>query len=150
MEVALVGGGDARAPRRPADDGEDRVDDRHAEDDERDEQRGEEEVGLPGERLVRIGPAADHGGRRRHQQPEQQRAGVAHEDPRRVEVVGQEAEADAEHDDGHERADVGLRQQAELVEPLAVEEERARRDGDDAGGEAVEPVDEVDGVGHAR
>ena len=44
----------------------------------------------------------------------------------------------------------GCGQQAELVEPLAVEEERARRDGDDAGGQAVEPVDEVDGVGHAR
>ena len=94
-----------------------------------------------------IGAASDHRRRRRHQQPEQQRARVAHEDPRRVEVVGQEAEADAEHDDGHERADVGLRQQPELVEALAVEEERAGRDGDDAGGETVEAVDEVDGVG---
>ena len=74
---------------------------------------------------------------------------VAHEDPRRVEVVGQEPEADAEHDDRDQRADVRLGQQAELVEALAVEEERARRDGDDAGGQPVEPVDEVDGVGHA-
>ena len=49
VEVLLVGGGHAGAPGRPADDGEDGVEDRHAEDHERDEQRGEEE-----ERLARV------------------------------------------------------------------------------------------------
>ena len=38
----------------------------------------------------------------------------------------------------------------EVGEPLAVEEERAGADGDDAGGETVEAVDEVDRLGHAR
>ena len=33
---------------------------------------------------------------------------------------------------------------------LAVEEERQGADGDDAGGEPVEPVDEVDRLGHAE
>ena len=37
-----------------------------------------------------------------------------------------------------------------VAELLAVEEERAGGDGDDAGGEAVEAVDEVDRLGHAR
>ncbi len=43
---------------------------------------------------IGVGATADDARGRRHQQPEQQRAAVAHEDPRRVEVVRQEAEAD--------------------------------------------------------
>ena len=38
---------------------------------------------------------------------------------------------------------------ADVVEPERVEEERPRGDGGDAGGQPVEAVDEVDGVGHA-
>ena len=73
------------------------VEDRHAEDDERDEQRGEEEERLAAElrrRCCRRRASSTTAMSR----PEQQRAAVAHEDPGRVEVVGQEPEADAEHD----------------------------------------------------
>ena len=45
-------------------------------------------------------PCTRHG---REREPEQQRAGVAHEDPRRIEVVAQEAEAGAEDDRGQDR-----------------------------------------------
>ena len=41
-------------------------------------------------------------------------------------------------------------QQARVAELRGVEEEGAGGDGDDAGGQAVEAVDEVDGVGHAH
>ena len=73
------------------------VEDRHAEDQERHEQRGVEEVRLAREAAgCRIGAAADDARAHRHQQPEQQRAAVAHEDPRRVEVVRQEPDAHPE------------------------------------------------------
>ena len=65
-----------------------------------------------------------------------------------LKLWGRKPSVIAEHDDGDERPDVRRGQQAELVEALAVEEERAGRDGHDAGGQPVEPVDEVDGVGH--
>ena len=45
---------------------------------------------------------------------------------------------------------LGWRQQVELVQPLAVEEERERADRDDAGGQAVEAVDQVDRLAHAQ
>ena len=68
----------------------------------------------PGER--RVGVAADGDRDGGHEQPEQQRAGVAHEDLGRVEVVRQEAEARAEHGGGDERAGVvgadGVRRRA--------------------------------------
>ena len=101
VEVVLVGHRHAGAPAGPPQDREGRVDDRHPEDHERDEQRGEEEERLARER--RVGVAADGDRGRGHEQAEQQRAGVAHEDLGRVEVVRQEAEARAEHggrDDG--------------------------------------------------
>ena len=44
----------------------------------------------------------------------------------------------------------GWRQQLEVAELLAVEEERAGADGDDAGGQPVEAVDQVDRLGHAE
>ena len=44
----------------------------------------------------------------------------------------------------------GSRQQVEVAELLAVEEERAGADGDDAGGQPVEAVDQVDRLGHAE
>ena len=114
-------------------------------------ERGEEEERLADERLAgRVGAAADDARRHRHQQPEQQGAAVAHEDPRRVEVVRQEPEAEPDGDDRHHRPEVRLGEQVEVGEPLGVEEERAGADGDDAGGQPVEAVDEVDRLGHAE
>ena len=40
-------------------------------------------------------------------------------------------------------------EQSAVGEALRVDRERGGRDGDDPGGQAVEPVDEVDGLGHA-
>ena len=88
-------------------------------------------------------------GRRRFQEPlhrkrgedeaEQERAGVAHEDPGRIEVVPQEPEASAGDD---RREDRGLR-------PAERERDHGEgRAGDraDPGGEPVHPVEEVDHV----
>ena len=91
-------------------------------------------------------PAPDHHGGRRHEQPEQERPGTDHEDLGRVEVAGQEAQADA-RDHGDERADVVARQVAEVLQVEPVDGERPRGDGHHAGGQAVEAVDQVDGVG---
>ena len=65
-------------------------------------------------------------------QPEQQRAGVAHEELGRMEVVAKEAEADPARQRGDQRADVVARQQPEVLESQPVDAERARRDRDDA------------------
>ena len=106
----------------------------------------------PAYRAVRVGAAADDAGADRHQQAEQQRAAVAHEDPRRVEVVRQEADA---HPDGDDRDAAGrcsatTAGRARVGQPQAVDEERQRADRDDAGGEPVETVDQVDRLGHAE
>ncbi len=79
--------------------------------------------------------------------PEEVRAGIAHEDARRVEVEGQEAEADAACGHGHQRSDVVAGQEAEPLQPDAVDGEGAAADRHHAGGQAVQAVDEVDGVG---
>ena len=143
---------DERSPaRRPAEDREREVEDRHPEDQQRDRERSEEEVRLADELLVeRVGAAADDARRDGEQQPEQQRAAVAHEDPRRVEVVRQEPDAHADGDDRHERADVPDVEHVAVDQLLAVEEERAGTDRHDAGRQAVEAVDEVDRVWSSR
>ena len=64
-----------------------------------------------------------------------------------MEVVGQEAHADSARDDGDEGADAVLGEDA-VRQARRVEEEGAGGDGDDARGQAVEPVDEVDRVRH--
>ena len=77
------------------------------------------------------------------QQAEQHRPGVAHEDPRGVEVVRQEPDADARQ---HRRRHRGhrLRRDADRVgQRVGVDQVRERRDADDAGRETVEAVDEV-------
>ena len=61
--------------------------------------------------------------------------------------MGQEAEAQAAHDGGHQRAAAVMGQQPGLEQAIAVEEERAGGDGDGARGQPVEAVDQVDGVG---
>ena len=153
VQVALVGRCHTLTFGGTADDREQGVEDGHSEDEQRDEQRREEEVRLPHERLrVRVGAPTDDARAHRHQQPQQQRSPVAHEDASRVEVVWQEPEADADREDRHHRAQVGLRQHADLRvgEPLGVQEEGTGADRDDPGREAVETVDQVDGVRHAQ
>ena len=98
-----------------------------------------------------VGLPADEHRRRRHQQPEHQRAAVAHEDA----WPGGSCRAGTR---GTRRARCtamsgpvlsGRCSSAGVGQPRRVEEERAGGDGDDAGGQPVEPVDEVDRVGHA-
>ena len=91
--------------------------------------------------------------RGREHQPDQHRAGVAHEDPGRAEVVRQEAQAGAGQHRGDQRGgarDVVVAGQAEVV---GVGEEGQRGDRRDPGRQPVQPVDEVDRVdrehGHA-
>ena len=94
-----------------------------------------------------VGPAADDHGRGRHEQPEEVRAGITHEDAGRVEVEREEAEADAAGDDGHQGPDVVAREEPQAHEADAVDGQGAAADGHHPGGQAVEAVDEVDGVG---
>ncbi len=145
VEVRLVRRREPRAPGCPAHDGEGHVEDRDTEDHERDQQRREEEVGVAGG--VRGAPTHD-GGRSGHEQPEEERAGIAHEDASGVEVVRQEADADPAGDRRDEGTDRVRREQPEMFELDAVDTERAGRDRDGAGGEAVEAVDQVDRIGH--
>ena len=67
VEVVLVRLGRVAPAAGPAHDGEGGVEHRDAEDEERDEDRGEEEVGAAAEGLV--GLADDRHGRRRHSSP---------------------------------------------------------------------------------
>ena len=112
----------------PAGDDERRVDDRHREDEQRQQQHDR------GGRLQK--PLDRH---RREEEAEDECARAAHEDPRREEPVAEEADAGS-GDDRREDRRVRLPQR-----------EREHGEGDagdpaDAGGEAVHPVEEVDHV----
>ncbi len=146
VEVVLVRGREALTSGRPPEDREHHVEQGHPEDDEGQHQWGEEEPGLTGEGVVRLTTDGDR--RRGHQQPQHERARVAHEDRGRVEVPRQEAEADADDDRRDERADVAGVEQADAFELDPVDEERGSGDADDARGQAIEAVDQVHGVGH--
>ena len=91
--------------------------------------------------------APDEHGRGGHEQPEQESTGVTHEDPGRMEIVGEEADADATGDDGDERTDVVGGQGAQVLEVEPVDGQGARGDGHHPGGQSVKTVDQVDGVG---
>ena len=143
VHMVVVRGVDAGALGHAADVGKGHVGDRDSEDEQRKEQGRVEEVRLAAHSLG--SPTDLHRGRG-HQQPEEQRPGVTHEHPGGIEVVWQEADADPAGDHSDERPEVGGLQHAELDEPQPVDGERTRGDGDDAGREPVQPVDEVDRV----
>ncbi len=103
VDVLLVRGVEAGPAGGAADEGERHVDEGDPQDEDRDEQGREEEVGHAADRHGGGDATADHHGRRRHQQAEEVRAGVTHEDPRRVEVEWQEPEADPARDHRHQR-----------------------------------------------
>ena len=82
--------------------------------------------------------------------PTSRAPGVAHEELRRMPVERQEAGARADEDGRDELGEVevvGLRRSVRTRE-VAVDEEHAVGDERDAGDQAVEAVDEVDGVHH--
>src|SRR5688500_3268869 len=128
VQVCLVGREHRLAVLQAPRHYEGRVDDGDGEDEER-EEKGHGRGGL--ERSL------DR--HRREDEAEEHRAGVPHEDPRRVEVVAQEAEAGAGHDRGQ---DGGVRT------PQRERDDGERPAGDRAhtGREPVEPVEEVDHV----
>ena len=144
--MLLVGGGDVQAGRgHTPDDGKGHVEQRHPEDHHGDEHGGEEE-----ERLAAVGRLGttthrDRGGR--HEQAQEQRPAVAHEDPGGVDVVGQEADAYPDHDDGQNRSRISVEEEPLVSEADRVQEEGGRGDGRDAGRQAVQPVGQVQGVG---
>ena len=78
---------------------------------------------------------------RREREAEHERARVAHEDPRREEVVAEEPDAGA----GDDRREHG---RVDLAERQRDHGEGDARDRADAGGEPVHPVEEVDHVHH--
>ena len=147
MQMLLVGRGEALAADRAAQDRPKRVENRHAEDHQRDEDRREEEERLAGELCA--GSATDAHRRCRHQQAEQQRPTVAHEDPRRVHIVGKEPDAHPERDHGPEAAGIGGIEHRFIAEPERIQQEGRRSDGHDARREAVETIDQIDDVRHA-
>ena len=93
VEVGAVGDVDRPAVLDPLGDDERGVDQRHREH----EQRQHERRQAP---RSSSRPCTETAAER---EAEQERARVAHEDPRRVEVVAQEAEAGAEDDRGQDR-----------------------------------------------
>ncbi|MDQ0743645.1 hypothetical protein QFZ62_000953 [Clavibacter sp. B3I6] len=150
VEVLPVRAERGLARLQAPEDGEGEVEQRHDEDREGQEdrqERGQQLRAAEGLR-VRVDLARDGDGARGHEEPDEERAGVAHEELRGVPVEGEEAEARADQDRADERGEVeplrlaGVR----VREQEAVEEERAVGDDGDARHEAVEPVDEVDGV----
>jgi hypothetical protein len=146
MEVFVIRLGERLPAPQAPDEREDGVEDRHSEDHQRDRQGREVEVRLTTERVG--GPAPDGDRRRRQQQAEEHRSGVAHEDTSRVEVVREEPDADADGDGRHQRPHVRALEQTRLEQPIGVQEHRRARDHHDAAGQPVEPVDQVDGVRH--
>ena len=131
MQVVGVGRPERAAVLDAVQQHERRVEDRHQQHERREQQR--------------------HGGRglehaldrdQRQQVAERERAGVAHEHARRMEVVAQEAEARARQRGGEQR-------RAAAVEREREDRERGGRDRPDAGRQPVHAVDEVEAV-HQR
>ena len=143
VNVVGVRGVDACALGHPSDICEGHVRDRHTEDEQREEQRRVEEVRLAAHTL---GSAPDLHGGGSHQQAEEERTGITHEHPRRIEVVRKKAEADSAGDHGDERPEIRGLQRTQFHQSQPVDGEGARGDGDDAGSKTVEAVDQVDRV----
>ena len=151
VQMALVRRGQALAACRTPDDSEQRVEDRYAQDEERDNQRSEEKIGRSNRLLFdRVDTATNHARRHCEQQAEQQRSPVTHEDACGVEVVRQKADTEPCGDHGEERPDVGAVEQIEVGQPLAVQKERDSSDADDAGRETIEAIDQIDNRAHTE
>ena len=114
MHVVVVAGVKGGALCHPADVRESHVGDRDAKDEEREEQGRVEKVRLAAHSLC---PTADLHRRRRHEQAEEKRAGIAHEHSGRIEVVRQESEADTARDHGYEWSEVARLERTQLDEP---------------------------------
>ena len=106
VQVLAVGGERRLAGAQPAEDRETEVEQRHDEDRERqqdrDAERGQQALRSVDRREVDLTGDRDRG--RRHEQPDQERARVAHEEPRGMPVERQEAGADP---DEHRRDELG-------------------------------------------
>ena len=132
MDVAPVRVHGALTVGHPADHGKGRVKDGQAQDQEG---HGKGDDGVELEE-----PLDGHGGQDVAQEGG---AGIAHEHLGGVHIVGHEADAgphESRHDDGH----LGLGHQQ------GQHQHGGGRDGGDAVGKAVQPVDEVHGVGDAH
>ena len=150
MEMLSIRNGHPRSTPRTAEDGQHRVEHRHGKDHERDEQRRHKEVCLTAEPRCRVRSAAHHHGGSSQEQAQQQCACVSHEDARRRKVPRKKADTRATRDDGDERTHVVSGKQTSLEQPIGIYEEHAATDGHDPGRQAVQAIDEVDGVGHTQ
>ena len=148
----LVGLERVLAPRGTADPGQDQVAQGQGHRGERQqhrEQGGQDVVVIPAEG-ARIHLAGERDGAHRHQESQQHGSGIPHEHVRRLEVVAEEPEADAEGGHGQQARRRGPGQVLFVGEHVRVGEERPRPDRHQPGGQPVQPIDEVDGIGAHR
>ncbi len=131
VHVLPVGREDRPAPPQPAVDRERGVHQRHGEREQRHHEGEHRQLAVALER------------EQREVEADEQRTGVAEEDTRGREVVGQEAEQCAEEGEAREHAHGLARLERD-------EGERRADDAADAGGQTVEAVHQVHGVGDAH
>lgn len=129
VDVAAVGVHGTLPVGDAADEGEGRVENRQAQ---------HEEGHHEGDDCIELEEPLD----RNHRQDEAQEGGpgIPHEDFRRVQVIGQEAQA-AAHQGRHQEGHLGL------PHHQGDDQQRHGADGGHAAGQAVQAVDEVDGIG---
>ena len=130
MDVAPVGGHGVLALGQTADDRKAHIEEGHAQDQERDHE---------GDHRVHLEQALDGDGGQHEAQ--EGGAGVAHEDLGGVEVIGDEADAGTQQRRQHHGDTLLPQQQGD-------DQHGGGGDAADANGQAVQTVDEVDGVGH--
>lgn len=131
VDVVPVGGEKGLTAHHPPANGEKGVEDRVSEREQRDQYQ-HDGVGLLG-RLER---------RQREEHPEGERAGISQEDSRGVKIPAQEPEKRPSEKDHHDRHVV-------IAQPDG--DHRVYRGGEeaDSGGQTIQPVGEVDGIGDA-
>ena len=103
VQVLLVGAERVPALLGPPDHRQQEVQHRDEHHRQRNDQRSQQRDGGPRPEGRRVQLAAGADGGAGHGQPDEHRAGIAHEDPRRREVVRQEADAGAEQGRGDQR-----------------------------------------------
>ena len=123
--MTLIGSGQTLAADGPPDYCEDHVQNRHTQNEQRDKQRGQEEICLSGKvcLAIWIGSSPNDTGRYGHQQAKEQCPTIAHENFGVIEIVWQETETDTQSNDRDEGSDVWLRQNSKSVKPTTVQKE---------------------------
>ena len=112
VQMAAVGNSEGLSSSRPPKESEEKVDQRHAQDDHRDDERSKEKVCLTSELIG--GTPTDQDRCRRQQETQKHRSSVTHKDGRWRPIVWQESHTDPDRDGEHEGPDVALEEDADL------------------------------------